>query len=362
MSPARRIIIVVAIAAALVGGLVLAPRRYEVDGVSMGPGLLPGDVVATGWLPDLDRRGAPRRFDRWIVRLPDGSTGLKRIAGLPGEEVAFVTGDLEINGTRVLKGPRQLAELGSTVELGRRDSAEAGTTAHWSRPAALVLDDAPFATAEVSRLLLPVQDVGVAAFVHVPAGRPSRVRAEAGPLAVTWKLAAPGRYGVAAGRLDGHAVAVAWPLPTGADEHETTRTCLPVGAPDRWDVVRPWPGTDALATDGRDDDRCPSLAIAVGAAADSAVIDRVSVWRDILYRPAADGVARWRLGSDAFFLLGDFPSGSRDSRHFGSLWRAALRWRINPAGLPPIGTTATPRLRVREPDVGPAPSGSDPPS
>ena len=83
----RRLVLIVAVAAAVVGGLVAAPRRYEVDGISMGPSLLPGDVVATGWLPELDRWRIPRRFDRSIVRLPDGSTGLKRMAGLPGEEI-----------------------------------------------------------------------------------------------------------------------------------------------------------------------------------------------------------------------------------------------------------------------------------
>jgi hypothetical protein len=329
----RRLVLIVALAAALVGGLVAAPRRYEVDGVSMGPGLLPGDVVATGWLPDLDRQTPPRRFDRWIVRLPDGSTGLKRIAGLPGEEVAFVAGDLEIDGTRVLKSPRQLAELGSAVELGPHRANGAGTTAHWSRPATPVLDDAPFATAEVSRLLLPVCDIGFAAVVRVPAAngvqRPCRVRAEAGPLAVSWGLAAPGRYGVATGRLDGHAVAAAWPLPDGTEEHERSRSCLPTGAPDRWDVVRPWPATDAAAAFGGAGNCGPALAITVArAAGPPAVIDRASVWRDILYRPAADGVARWRLGGEDFFLLGDFPSGSRDSRHFGQVSRADLRHRV----------------------------------
>lgn len=323
----RRIAVVVAVAAAVVGGLVATPRRYEVDGVSMGPGLLPGDVVATGWLPDLDRQRAPRRFDRWIVRLPDGSTGLKRITGLPGERVAFVAGDLEVDGGRELKSPRQLAELGSVVEVGPRHAAEDGTTGHWSRPGSVVLDDAPFATAEVARILLPVHDVGAAAVVTVPAGiGTGRVRVQAGLLAVTWKLAAPGRYAVAAGRLDGHAVAAAWPLPAGADTHEIGRSCLPPGAPDRWDVVRPWPPTGA---EGGDDDQGPALAIAVsGATQLTTVIDRVTVWRDIHYRPAADGVAQWAVGGEAFFLLGDFPSGSRDSRHFGSLSRAALRHRV----------------------------------
>jgi hypothetical protein len=61
------------------------------------------------------------------------------------------------------------------------------------------------------------------------------------------------------------------------------------------------------------------------------LIERVTVWRDILHRPAADGVVEWRVGSDAFFVFGDFPSGSRDSRHWGPLGRGMLRYRAAPA-------------------------------
>jgi type IV secretory pathway protease TraF len=32
-------------------------------------------------------------------------------------------------------------------------------------------------------------------------------------------------------------------------------------------------------------------------------------------------MAEWRLGPDEFFVLGDFPSASRDSRHWGPLGR-----------------------------------------
>jgi type IV secretory pathway protease TraF len=59
-----------------------------------------------------------------------------------------------------------------------------------------------------------------------------------------------------------------------------------------------------------------------GAA--DAMIERIVVWRDILHRPGADGMVEWRLGPDVFFVLGDFPSGSRDSRHWGPLERSML--------------------------------------
>lgn len=321
----RRSLTVVAVLASVVVVILVAlPRRYEVDGCSMGPGLLPGDVVASGWLPALDRWRGPRRFDRWIVTLPDRSTGLKRVAGLPGEVVSFVAGDLAIDGRTVLKGPRQLAAVGSVVEVV---AGPAGDGRTWFRPAMVVRDDAPFATGEVSRQLLAVGDVGLAAVVAVsPAalGRgPVRARSRAGPLAVGWRLHAVGRFAVVVGRLDGHAVAAAWPLPPAADA-PLDRRCLPAAAPARWPVARPWPvGTEA-GPDG--EPVAPALAIDLAAVGDAAVvIERLAVWRDILYRAAADGTTAWRLGTDDVFLLGDFPSGSRDSRHFGPLATSALR-------------------------------------
>jgi len=330
MSTTRRLAIIVAVAAALVGGLFATPRRYEVEGVSMGPGLLPGDVVATGWLPEFDRRRPPVRFDRWIVTLPDGSTGLKRVVGLPGEQVAILVGDLAIDGRTVVKGPRLLAAMGSVVEMPLPRPAD---SASWSLPPATVLDDAAFAGGEVSRLLLPVRDVGFAAEIDVPVAARikgtagPRLRATAGPLAVTWRLTRPGRYAVVAGRLDGQAVAAAWPLPAGSAAAGVSRSCLPPVPPEAWDVARPWPDEEGGPPEG--DERSPELSLAVFAAGSPPVgIARVTVWRDILLRPAADGIAAWTLTDREVFVLGDFPSGSRDSRHFGPLPRSALRHRI----------------------------------
>ena len=314
-----RIVFVVAVAVAVVGGLVAAPRRYVVDGVSMGPSLLPGDVVGTRWLAVLDHWRPPGRFERWIVTLPDGSTGLKRVVGLPGETVEFVAGDLVVAGRAVLKSPRAVAEMGSRLE------GQVVEGLSWSWAPVTVLDDAPFAVGEVSRLLLPVRDVGFAAEVVVTAAAtPVPVRAVAGPLTVRWRLHAPGRYAVVAGRLDGHAVAVAWPLADGRGSGEPDRHCLPPLVPEAWDVARPWPEATVDAA-------APSLALAVGEAdGAAATIERVTLWRDGLLRPTADGVARWQVGEREVFLLGDFPSGSRDSRQFGPFAHTALRHRVGP--------------------------------
>jgi len=115
------------------------PRRHVVDGSSMAPGLLSGDVVTSGWLPVRDRFAGPRRFERWIVTLPDGTPGIKRIAGLPGERVAIVSGDVEIDGKPCVKPPAILAETGMPV-AGAAPPCVAPR--EWSWSAGEVLDEA----------------------------------------------------------------------------------------------------------------------------------------------------------------------------------------------------------------------------
>jgi len=217
----RRLTVILLAGIAVTVGLALAPRRYEVDGISMGPGLLPGDVVTTGWLPERDRWRTPERFERWIVTLPDGSTGIKRLAGLPGETVSLAGGDLAIDGEVVLKSPAVLASIGSVVS---GEAAPAQTA--WSQEPGLVLDRAPFAIEMVNLRLLPVRDVGFAAIVDLADGPPARARGAVGPLSITWRIAA-GRVCLVAGRLDGHAVAVAWLLPADANLPADDRRCLP---------------------------------------------------------------------------------------------------------------------------------------
>jgi hypothetical protein len=156
------------------------------------------------------------------------------VVGLPGETIDLLEGDLVVEGRAVLKGPRLLAEIGS--DLGPAGQGDAV----WSAAPAVVLDDAAFAPGEVSRLLLPVRDGGFAAEVLVSdaAIRAGEVhaRATAGPLTVVWRLRAAGRYAVVAGRLDGQAVAAAWPVVASSGPGARERQCLPAAAPESWDV------------------------------------------------------------------------------------------------------------------------------
>jgi len=300
--------------------LLVMPRRHEVVGHSMGPALLPGDVVSSGWLPLLDGWRRPRRWERWIVVLPDGTTGLKRVVGLPGETLVIDDGDLVIDGTPVLKPPAVLAEVGSTVDAA--PSVADGTTV-WTRPPVEVLDDATWEPQETSRLLLPVRDVGFATLVAV-GPTAARVRVRVGPFEITWRLASGGTHALVAGRLDGHLVAAAWPLP--GDGAPASRACLPPGAPPHWDVERPWPD----AADDRSDDLAPTLAVRVMAEGSGSAVGlrQVGLWRDLLRRPAADGRDRWVLADTECLVLGDHPSASRDSRHFGPLPLGARRHRV----------------------------------
>jgi signal peptidase I len=308
-------------------GLVVAvvlgrPLVYDVEGVSMAPGLVPGDRVTSGLFPLLDRLRRPRRFERWAVETADGETAIKRIVGLPGERVAIAAGDLAIDGTTVLKEPRQLAEFGVRVAAGTLTG-----TGSWSLPPREVLDDVAGAAGR-SVVLLPVRDVGFAAVVTVAGGRGGVVRARAtvGRTLIAWRLPA-GRFAIVAGRLDGHVVAVAWRLP-GAVHDLAGLSCLPPQPPRRWSVAAPWAEADAPA------DASPPLALAIEPAADAtAAIEWVDLWRDVFYRPAADGVTVWNLAADAVFVLGDHPAASRDSRHWGPVSRAALVHRVTTAVL-----------------------------
>jgi len=307
------------------------PLRYSVEGLSMAPGLLPGDVVVTEWFPRLPSGRAPRRFDRWIVRAPDGTAAIKRLIGLPGEHVSIREGDLSIDGRSVVVPPQILAETASLVLPSSDPSG--GPCRHDVAPA-IVYDDAAFAPTE-RRLLLPVRDVGLAAVVRMADHSPTpSLRARVGRCVIGWRPPSAGRFAVVAGRLDGHVVAACWRCQDDGGK-AAHRSCLPAGMPKAWQVERPWPEegpTDAAI----DADAAARLAVWIGddppvggrepaaAGAATGAIEEFVVWRDVLHRPAADGREDWRLGPDEHFLLGDFPSGSRDSRHWGPLHRSAL--------------------------------------
>lgn len=306
----RRAVAAAVIATAVAAGAILArPARYEVEGLSMAPGLMPGDVVATGWMPAADRLRRPQRFERWIVVPPEGGGAIKRVVGLPGETVEIRGGDLVVNEAVVRKDPTELAAVAIPMML----PLDVGNR-HARLPAAEVLDDNAFAT-EVNRPLEVVRDVGLMTVLRT--GTSSALATVVlGDATLRWRLPPQARIRLIAGRLDGHHVAVAW-RDRGADTAAGRPTGFPSAVPAAWSFAEPC--HDPLEA------TAPRCELHVS---DEARIDEAVAWRDVHLRPAADGTAAWRLDSGSYLVLGDFPSGSIDSRTWGPLQSAAMRYHV----------------------------------
>ena len=302
------------------------PERYVIEGTSMAPGLLAGDVVRTSWLPLLDRWRRPRRFERWVVAATDGMA-IKRLVGLPGERLAIRDGDLVIGDETVLKGPRLLAEMGSRVAAALDQADETRLSGAWFASPCEVLDHDAGVSAR-SQVLLPVRDVGLSAVVRVTELPPAgfvRVRVRVGSRVVPWRLTVVGRHAVVAGRLDGRLVAATWLAHEAA---KPSRDCLPDRAPDRWQVAEPWAQSDA------DSGMSPPLGITIEAAGSVSAMETVTLWRDSHYRPAANGRDAWSLGPAECFVLGDHPPSSTESRQWDAIPCSRLRHRIPRATQP----------------------------
>lgn len=320
----RRITVAALVLLTISVALLAPPRRFTVLGDSMAPGLRPGDVLQTGWFPLRDWLVTPGRFERWVLQVSDAHDpasdvpALKRVVGLPGEDVAIVDGDVVVAGRPVLKSP---ADLVSVAVHAPRPPLE--TPGFWEQPAAEVLDDVALEM-DVPHELLPVRDGGLAAVIDVkdlPTDAFVRLRVEVGASTISWRMRATGRYGCVAGRLDGHLVAACWPL-LSDDPRSGRRSCLPPRPPTTWQVAEPWPQAADTA-----DVLSPRLALRLEGAG-AAELTQVSAWRDALYRPAISGMAAWQPAAGEFVVLGDVPVASRDSRHWGPVTRTGLRHRV----------------------------------
>jgi hypothetical protein len=304
------------------------PIRREVAGLSMAPDLIPGDRVVGAAVPWRDLWRFPATHERWIVVTPDGTEAIKRVAACGPATLRIVDGDLELDGRIAPPPPAVFVERATVVrEIAIAPGGEELTVAADGEP---ILDDAAFAPNE-RRVLLPVADVGACIMVRVDRGATALPAAEVvigfGDRLVRWRPSGPGRFAYLVGRIDRHFVGVAWSLrgntAEGGPDHASRPLRLPSHPPSAWSVADIWTGADGIGT--------PPMTVAVVGEAPVArgvAVERVLLWRDVLHRPAADGSTSWKLGSGEVFLLGDFPSGSIDSRQFGPVPRRALRHRV----------------------------------
>lgn len=319
----RTLLVVVSIVVCWAVACLLPPLRWEVEGLSMAPGLMPGDIVETGPCPRFGRLWPLQRFDRWILAAADGVETVKRLVGLPGEQISIAEGDLWVDGLRLLAPPAVLAETALAVPF---EAVAAGDGSGRAEFETALLDDAPFATGE-RRLLLPVRDIGLAAVIEVAstsAADPWQIRLSIDDRSARFTPTAGGRHALIAGRLDGRFVAAAWWVP---GPESVWRGAIPpvVRQPGvAWTIAEDWPD------EGGPQFETPTLGWRIERATsdDGISLERIVVWRDVLHRPAANGASFWNLGPGEVFCLGDFPSGSRDCRVWGPLDAAALRYRL----------------------------------
>jgi len=302
----KRLVAPAAVVFAIACGWLLRPARWQVEGLSMSPGLMPGDVVESRAFALFDRRRRPERFECWTLAAPDGTPVVKRVWGLPGEQVEIIDGDLAVDGEVVVKPPAVLAGLALAVSPVARHETAGEVRLTLADP---VFDDVPFAPDE-RRTLQAVRDVGVVAMVDVAAGDGTGGRGMAevrvGGRTARIAIRRPGRHAVVAGRLDGAFVAAAWqPAMRGA-----RRWCLPPDGPPAWTVQSPW-------TDSAPVTSLEVRLVDFGSCTAGVTLGDVVAWRDVHHVPPASGAARWPLGDDAWFVLGDFPGGSHDSRQWG---------------------------------------------
>ena len=132
--PVREIVETIGLALVIYLGVHLIVPPYSVDGASMSPNLSDGERLLVNrsiyahfdankllnLLPGVEREGeaivypfhAPERGEIVVFTPPgsgDGKPYIKRVIGLPGDEVAFAGGYVTINGTRLdepyLDGP-----------------------------------------------------------------------------------------------------------------------------------------------------------------------------------------------------------------------------------------------------------------
>ena len=320
----RTLLVAVPIAVCWAAVWLLQPLRWEVDGLSMAPGLMPGDIVKTGPWPRVGRLWPLQRFDRWIVRVEDGFDTVKRLVGLPGERVEIAEGDLWIDGLRLLTPPALLAEMALAVPFATVATGAGSGRAGFETA---LLDDAPFATGE-RRLLLPARDVGLAAVVDVAATSakdPWRISLSIDERAVRFTPTGSGRHALIAGRLDGRFVAAAWRI---EGTEGVWRGAIPPVARQpgiTWTIATDWPEAGEPQVDP------PALAWRIEAATnvEGIQLERIVVWRDVVHRPAANGITSWRLSAGEVFCLGDFPSASRDCRIWGPIAATSLRFRVS---------------------------------
>lgn len=309
----------------------------------MEPALLEGDWV-------LLRNGAPHGGDVVVFREPDsGLLAVKRVAGEPGESVQIVGGDLWTEGAPRARAPQGVEDLVPMIEADgpsiseHLDLEQAGFTARdraWELPrgdALAFLRSPPFAHYLLRGALvpgsLPAADLGLE-LEYALGDADAEVSIELRVSRASFRarlLEGGGRL-----RVERHEPEqpitilsdqlIAPPVAEGRFFFAAVDRGLTVALDDRVLIASlPFqPPAPAIFADRPPDFGHLSHAGIGGRG--PLRINRIRLGRDVMLDSTGTfgGAEVFHLGPEEYFLLGDNPTHSRDSRHYGAVDRSAI--------------------------------------
>ncbi len=325
--------------------------------------------VRTGDRILVDKTSAPARWDVFSFRFPKDPSVIyaQRLVGLPGEKLEFAGGEVFIDG-KILRKPSGTAEElwipvhESSAPVRGAGAEERGwrperSPSAWSGGASGWIFDGVAAAAEKLVFFGPITNrVEYNALVensfrrHESSLSVGDVQIDCtlaswageGPLTFEWERESE----AIRARIDGIGTVeiesaeakstgkLGFPLSAGLRLVFSLRDGRAAVAADGKDVCSLVVGPESLSVFREKLHENKSVRLAIGAARCKFTLTRLTVRRDIWYEEAQSGGAKWAggmlLGPDEYFILGDNPPVSSDSRYFGPVPRAnahgVVRW------------------------------------
>lgn len=270
--------------------------------------LIPGDRVLLDRFTYRTRD--PRRFELVAFRSPEGrgELAVKRVLGLPGEEIAIRGGDLWIGGRRLQKTAAEFRA--QAVLLGDLEPLQTGAAGAMRFAYGPITDELPY-NGVLPHRVASVGDVALEAKIEgsgqgtVELRLPSQRRRRAEiDLSQGVARLCEGESSVVSGRLPaGEGPLRLWfghwdgQCELWIGEKRVLAASPPAADQTRGELL----GTAELVADG------PGVRV-----------QQVRLWRDVHLTPAPDRraapVDSWELGADEFFVSGDNQAVSEDSR------------------------------------------------
>jgi len=297
-----------------------------------------------------------QRWDIVVFKSPEAieKNLIKRVIGLPGEEVTIAGGDILINGRIVRKPPAVQRKLWMLVHDSRLLPGD--NSRFWALEDGWQRTDGGLAVNFPEDRQTPTFADYLPEVTDFYAYYPNSGKHVVEDLKLTLQVTPRSGNGALILELSSRDRSFRCRLPTDAsspitledDGREVARadntSCLRDGAPTRLEFASAdclvslrmggrevltydcWPGPDNLRSS------TGQSSIRIGSQGLSLLVEPIAIFRDIYYLPASDGRSTFQVAQDSYFVLGDSCPNSGDSRRLGPvprkdmLGKALLVW------------------------------------